>query len=644
MVVLLPDRNDAYRSLGERIAEDRDEELTYDVDALDFADPIRYVGSPHGLQESTIYTIQERSIERLQAAPDFAVITGRTLEEARELYLRGEVTGEDHALLLRRQVKDAPENLDSTSILSGDEATPQGFSEAVSDGLSSLTLATGARKIHAYLRDGLICGFPSEAENWEFPGRQPPCVSDGEMECTRPGDVVMGDRIRADQLFLNGCGEMLPEQPIAQQPIHLGQSLLANVRSFIGGLRVIHISPFQPALHYCLTRAGYTADERTYLLNRATEAAKVESYPYALFGDPDGAVSDPLSIDYHLERTVGDEEVTLELTDVRTPVVDVKIDADAFGPESDQYLVRLQEESEFDERLFYNAFLEGDQLRVLLYSWGQIEASELEVVVSTERFSTGRRADRVLENAEGLEHLGLFPSNASGQLDYARNNYKGIGHYREVANIEAGAYLKIRHRLEEVNNAVETIRDELVDDLLEFSSKRFLYNYGKKVYSDDVRPIHDCPYCGDNMWLKQVQDVYDLTNRGIGMCANCAYVFDAPVGDREIQFPTLIDDITELDHGETVRFDVEFANPFDRDITAVFAPNVIRQDRSNPAITPERVELSIEANEVGTAEFEIDSEKLDPYKHDGQCFVHTFVVTDELDVYVGIRNIQVYDT
>jgi hypothetical protein len=87
MAVIAPGNDDDFLNLAREIATDRDEPLVSEIESAPDG-PAVFVTAPNQLTEHDALTLQKRLHERGPTAGAFGIITGLTVDNARELYHR----------------------------------------------------------------------------------------------------------------------------------------------------------------------------------------------------------------------------------------------------------------------------------------------------------------------------------------------------------------------------------------------------------------------------------------------------------------------------------------------------------------------------------------------------------------------------
>jgi hypothetical protein len=299
---------------------------------------------------------------------------------------------------------------------------------------------TNGRSIHSFLTGGYICGIPTKVDPTLSDTQLPDCVSDGVADCPLSGDLIHADQLDVPFVFLNSCTRMVTGgytdmATDSDFPVHVGLNLLQTASSLIGTYRPIDGLPKENALHYNLLRAGYGPLERCYLLNRNAEACNLKSHPYVHFGHPARHVSDPLDQEYDVEYTVDKRSISLTATDIESPLIDVclPIPEGVSAPENRVVKNRTGKyESAF---LNYSLFVEDNRLRLLVYSWGRLEAERLDFDVEVPDRGKKRMIAESLDNLQNLRELTISDSKLGGQIENLKTSLVDSQIWRRISTL-----------------------------------------------------------------------------------------------------------------------------------------------------------------------------------------------------------------
>jgi hypothetical protein len=627
-----------YRSLAEEIAADRDEAAVSDFQFVDDG-PVLYVATPREIREETIVKLTERLQRKGPSEGAFGVITGYDVDSARSLYYRDRSSGGQHCVFSNFQDVDWHSADDDLSVLSGDDATVGELERLTESGLSSLSLLAEGRSIHLKATDGFICGFPSVERDFE--GRQPFCVDGDARDCPYPGELLPADELDPTHAFVDSCVSVLPGNDFESLPVHVGLRLLENVTTMIGTYRP-GVSVIQECvLNEALLRDGRSAAERCYLLNENSSALAMGELPYLVFGKPEVRVRDPKQSSYETDVSTGGSAVTLDLHDVRTSLVDVRIPGDSLPADADRFFVRNLADSRPETPLFFSAFRESDAVRVLIYAAERIEADHLrfEVATTPGKHADQRRiADRV-SNLRKLQRLNLTEDTLDGLLDEASTHLRSLPSDVEVETYDVDAYRKKSQRITQLNATLEKARDKLVSQLENRYLPLLHSDYEPSVVqTDSARASFDCPYCTRTPFTRTGTNVHG-DRRTQCTCPMCGFVFDVPGGtDDAIPYPQIRGDLVNVDADE-LSFEVRFRNTSDSPSAVTFYPWIGSEYddyRGSDHFEEKTRTKEIPPNEVGAATFTVDLSTFTPNE-----YMLTAFVIDEMELYHGIRKLIV---
>lgn len=640
MIILCNSEGGAYRDLAAEIAADHDAEVVDTVDEAGAA-PVLYVTEPTDVDEAVVLSLQQRLCEFGPDAGGFGIITGQTPSAARALYERGTGTGrtdagqrDEHAILLREETTDWFSYDDETTVLTGDDVTVADMESRFPD-LQSLSMLVHGRSIHFFLSDGLLCGFPRTRPE-SFDGPQPYCVSDdGDLDCPLEGELLHSDEIRVPHQFVDSCASMLPENDYEGLPVHVGMGLLEEATSLIGVYRQIDSIPQLSLLHYCLLRAGYTATERCYLLNRAAHAYDTAAYPYALFGYPETVAASTGEQSFDVAAVNGNHVI---LRDVDAHVVDVRLDLPVAGEE---LYVRNRTDALADAPLYAVAVPSGDEVRLLVYTWGRFELDELVLEVDAEPVRAAERSITVdaLQNAERLKPLNYLDSKAKGQLKSLRNRIEGIGDDVHAQRYDVNEYRNLEEQTSKLTDALERIEDRVLSKLgnrySTFLSDDYRADFRKTATDAADR---SCPNCGRRAFEKRMENASSVTRRVRDICPLCGVVADVPDLDGTPGRPRVDADLVPV-VGDDTEVDVTFRNRRDRPVRTTYYPWLgIDHDeyRGRDVFDPPSVTTRLESGEQRSVTFDLDVSELEPNEY----WVCGYVVGN-LNVYQGLRKMVV---
>lgn len=640
MVVVSLTSDAGYGDVAERIAADRGDELVTDLDALEPGDVAVVVSDPMAIAERTAMRLQHR-LDRLGPEEGaYAFVTGLTPEAALELYRRDPRDRERHAIVVRQEDRKRFSYDEDAAVYTRQTATVENLRDDLDAGLESLSTMVDARSIHGYLSDGYVCGVPTRHDVSDFEEPHPPCVSDGELDCPLDGELVRASEMDVDHVFMNSCMSMFPSNDENGLPVHVGLNLLERSASVIGGFRPLDGLVHQTVLHYDLLRAGYSAIERTYLLNQQADALNVEYQPFVLFGRPDHGVVDPSPTEYDATVRSTDDGAVVEVSDLDANVVDVSIPGDAL-PAAETAAVRNLEDDHEDAPIYYVTFREGDDLRLLVYTWGRIDVASLtfEVLPEHEEQAEYERIETALENAKSLREISLGDRSFKGQIKNLENHLAGFGPLLDRQRYEANAYRKTATRLGKARKHARRVRDE-IREMLEDRGPSFLSNdYGEDSIASDVWIAEEpCYACGRPVYVKEFRNSSGDTRRLRGNCPTCVNTYDVPrVGD-EIVHPKVEGDL-RFESGREGTVELRFRNPLDRRMDALYFFWLCSAEgdvRGSPVFTPDGVEVTLDPGEERAAEFEVRP----PEKLPEDDYTLYGYVLGNLQIFAGMQTVH----
>lgn len=620
MVVYTTDEG-GYLEVARAIADDRGERLSKEL-PTETDEQLLYVDSPSNVNDGTLLKLQQRLEARGPDRGAFGVVTGYTPESAAELYHDPGTRNDEHALLVQIPYKsfssdDFDNDADATALV-GDEATVENLQELRERDLASLAIQTHGWPIHLNLSDGYVCGVPETVSVEDYDEPHPYCITDGEKNCPFDEDVISAESLTASHMFIVSCGSMITNG-LSGLPVHVGMGLLDGANSLIGSYRAGASLPHEPILHYCLLREGYALSERCYLLNHNSHANGVMAYPYVPFGRPDAGIEPSSRRAPHHSLRRSSDGVLLNVSPAGHYVVDVSVPIETFEGEPERIYVRNTAPEERETPLYYVAFREGDEMRILVFTGAQMY-DELQLQLDgTPTESDRKRAYAAsLENTLENKNLGILSGKAKNQLDdlwYQMHNLP-----EEIASerYDADAHRWIRGEIAKLSSGVEAIRAELTATACE--GEYFQNYYRSRAIDDEVLVADDdCFQCGRDVFVKQISDGYS-TYRAIGHCPRCGQIYDVPTtdGKRDPPHPTVHGDLLCSD--ERMReIEVTFENPEPRPMDAVFALTLRHDgnatDDGDSYFEPATVQKTIPARESATASFSLDTELVADNQH-----------------------------
>lgn len=633
MVILQQSDSDEYRSLAESLATKRGERIVRSIEQIQNEESVLYVDPPTEISEQILFMLNSR--ENKIKVGGVSVITGRTPTAARELANRNETTDGKHSLIVRMTNKSMSCSDSDAILLQGDDLQAERVRDVCTSDLSSLSMLTNADDIHAYLNDGYVCGFPTSPEEFEFEGVQPHCVAGGKRECPLDGELLPAENVAAPFVFLNACSSPLANND-SGLPVNLGLALLSQATNLIAPYRLIVVHRYQVALHYALLRAGYTAAERVSLLNQSTTQANIESHPYVAFGLPEAALETSSAQSFDIEYTPNSTGYRIVATNVDAHVLDFTVPADVFADQQ-TYFLRTTANDDGTE-LFYTAFREGSRIRIVICSWGRLQTDRIAFDLAESSVLDDSPYVPDLDEATTRVDVGLISGKARGQLKNARNTIAGAADYREREPFLPTVHETITQRLQQAESSLQNAQKSLLETLRTRRTNLLYHEYDGKTYLDNVdRQANGCPYCDRDVFVKTLTDTYRRIDRTVGICPKCSYIFDAP-GRGDIEYPTLEGDFTPITYGETGEVELSFVNPRDRTVKviATVTPSVYSEE----VFTPTEESVEIEPQSSMSIPFHIDMSDMEDNR--GNCWLEGHVVTDDLQIYTGMRTMYIY--
>lgn len=637
MVVFTTDAGE-FRRVAERIADERGDRLTADLDdAIEASEPVLYVDAPGSMTERRLEALQGRLLERTPVGGAFGAVTGMTPESAASLY-RGDGSRDGTDALVSAALPDVTTD-EATTVLGGDRATAANLEELSADRLRSLSLHATGWPFHLNLADGYICGYPASGELGSFPGPDPFCAGEDGMECPVDGDLVFAEEIDAAHVFLVSCATVV-DNATTGRPVHVGLQMLEGVDSLIGAYRLGASLPHELLLHHSLLRSGYTLAERCYLLNRNSHANGIMYRPYVPFGRPDAAIESPYADDFEYAVEPG-APTRLRLADVDAYAVDLRLPL-AELPETDgRYYVRHRTPERLENPLKYAAFREGDDLRLVVYTGGPMRAERLDLDVAAERAAQPDRdvAFASAANARRNRSLNVVDSEVTDQVRGLWEQTRGVPEETGPEKYDADAHREVADAVAQLTGNADVIRDRLVE-LLDDGSY-LMYRYANRAVDDDVLRADDpCRNCDRPVYLKQVSDGHGAY-RSIGMCPRCGYRYDVPTepGDGSPRRPTVrVGDADDGEHPITVEFD----NATERyaDVTAFLSLRAIGTTGPDgrALFEPERVDTRAAPGATVSAAFTFRSDRI----YENQHILVAHVVAN-LEVYSAMEVVPTGD-
>lgn len=602
MVVVTEREDGPYADLAAELAGPEEACVTY-AEPLPEG-PVRYVCPPDELRESRLLALQRR-LDRLgPSRGGFGVFTGRSPSATRQLAERSPVTETGpHLVVLRREDRSIRSPDDDTTVLTRGEATVDNFRAALSTDPESISFMIDGRSIHTHLDDGYICGVPT-TETLSTDGYQPRCLDsyDGGDTCPRGGGVVHADRVGVAHLFLNSCTSLVPANSTAGLPVHVGMGLLSGATSVLAGYRPRKGSPEEVTLHRALLREGYTAAERAHLLNRVARSTGTETHAYAVFGDPTAGLASEPSPAPRVDWSADGHEVTLSAVDTHL------IDLDVGHLSETDLRVRVTSETHADWPLLYAVVEDGRTARLLVYSWGRIEADGLRLRV--EPADAGLRPiARAVGNFDELDQLGIVDGKARSQRQNLRQQLWSMTGTVTDSQMRVQAAGELRDRVDRLAEQLTALEDRILDRLAARGPGFLFDDYEERVRTEAFAVAErPCENCGRPVFRRRVTDLEGRVDRTLGFCPRCVNVFDVPTGlltDR----PRLDGSFDARDGRETTTVSLTVQNPAATPARVVWFPWLWSGDadhRGREVFSPRVVRDHVAPGETACEEFTVD--------------------------------------
>lgn len=629
------DRVSPYFELAEEIAADRGEEVVSDFQYVNEG-PVFYVASPDEIREGVVVDLVSRLVERGPEDGAFGIITGHTVESARDLYYRDQRTDGDHCVFSNLADLDWDSADENVQIYSGPGATAENLERSMADGLTSLSVFTEGRSMHLKITDGFVCGFPSL--DVDFDGRQPYCVADGEMDCPYDGSLIRADEVDASHVFVNSCVSVLPGNDYESIPVHVGLGLLERATTLVGTFRPGYALPQECLLNQALLRDGYTAAERCRVLNKNAKALSMEAIPYELFGRPGHSLGDGKRRGFEVDVEIEGRTADLEFRNVEANVLDVRIPDFGQFAVDDRFFLRTGLESSPDDPIFYSAFPDDGDARILVYSYETLSYDSLPVQVSPDPDWIRRQRDATakLDNLRALRKLGIVDSDVDEYLQDLANDARTLPSAVEEATYDADAFRHVAERNQKLDATLEKCEEQLISTLEGRYLPLLHSDYDDSVVYRQAEKTHlRCPYCQRETFGSTGESIDGGHARTQCTCAMCGFIFDQP-GDVAAltPYPQIEGDLLNVDQGP-VDFEISYRNDGDEPATVTFLPwlgTEFDEYRGTDFFDRKTRTKTIPPNEVGRAEFTIDFSSFTPNEY----MIAAFVL-DEMDVHQGIR-------
>lgn len=638
MVVYSTDQGN-YRSVAERIADERGEPLVSDLsEHLETTAPIIYVDPPEEVAETTLQTLQERLLNRGPNSGTFTAVTGLSADTVEGLYYGDGDHGRGDALVSESLPEIETES--ETTVLASERATVPELRTITTDRLRHLALHAPGWPIHVGLADGVICGYPNSHSPDSFVGSRPFCVSDEGIDCPLDEDLFFAEDVDASHVLFSSCAPVI-DNATTGSPVHVGLQLLEGADSLIGTYRLGASHPSEILLHYCLFRSGYSLVERCHLLNHNAKANDIMYLPYVPFGRPDAAIDTPVD-DAYTATVESTTPTRLRLEDVDAYTIDLRLQLADFSPTGDRYYVRHRTSDHLHDTLYYVAFQENDELRLLLYTGGRIRADRLELDVSPKRASARDRdvAFSSIENARRNRSLNIIDNEVVEQVRGLWQQTRTIPHKTFDERFDAEKHHEIDALVSQLTGNADVIRNRLVEKLRDGSY--VMDHYTNRAVDGEEFPSSDsCNNCGRPVYVKQATDEHG-TYRCFGLCPRCGFRFDVPTepGDDSPHRPTLrVEDSVEGPLPVTVTFDNE--NDSTADVTVFLSVRTVgnTNSRGKHLFSPERFDTRVKPGETVTAKFDFNADRV----YENQHFLIAHVIAN-LEVYSVIEIVQTRDS
>lgn len=608
-----------FEELAEEIASDRCDDLVSNLDAVPQDEPVLYVGSPSTLDDSTLLDLQQRLLEHGPKTAPFSVVTGLDVERARRLYRQQSDAKGEHVMLLHDNSEESIASDDDAAVYVDEEVSTRTVRELCEEKPISLNFNASAWPIHVNLSDGFICGFPESADFSEYDDPQPFCVDDGERDCplTSSENLVPAEELSASHLFFASCGSMI-DNVTTGIPVHVGLGVVDGAESLIGSYRPGPSLPHEAILHYSLLRAGYDLNERCYVLNQNANTQGIMGYPYVPFGRPHAGVA-PSPEPTHAVAASDGNAVRIE--DVDGHVVEFSVPADRVPGDGDRVYVRNAGERVTETPLYYLAFEEGDDVRILLYTGSRMRIDALDLELDTHPVDQPRReiAKAALENGDLYRRVEMLDRTGERQLTNLRKQLHNLQEPTSKEGRRVDAHRASSDHLDEIFGNVDALEAGLVEEMSDGYPER--YQYGPRAADDAVLVADfDCHGCGRDVFIKQVSLGSTGDARALGTCANCGYIFDVPTrpGDASPTYPVPTGDLWDSD--DRYRdLEVRFENPTDDHMQATFLPTLLRVGTEtrldDDVFEPGTVRVELEPGEETVVEFTVDTRTVKRMQH-----------------------------
>ena len=597
-----------FATVAERIATDRHESLVTDLaTATDSTEEIIYVEDPADISEQTLLTLQQRLLERTPTTGSFSIITGYTPEFAEELYFSKVDHNDEDLLLFANQSPTGVDDIDVTSLLEKDDVTAATLEKFSSEPLRSFAINANGRTIHISIADGFICGAPDSQSVQDYPGRQPFCVQDGKVDCPLSDNLVSAESINAAHIFLLSCSSTV-DNATSRLPILPSLGLLNGTDSLIGAYRVAPSWPYELLFHHSLLLSGYNLIDRCYLLNKNSHINGIMGYPYVAYGRPDARIDDPHHPQFDVEFHAG-EDLRVHLSEIDGYALDFLI-PEELVPTYDERLY-IRNDTDTDSRVYYLTLEEDDGVRVLLFTGGHIQLSDLDLTVSASRTQQIKRDISInsMRNTVQTEEMGFFGADTMERLPQIRKEIRNLPKQTESELFDSNRHKEIDQVMNVVHGQINAVRENLLSSLREHSDY-LMYEYASSASDDEVYASeYTCPTCTVRpMFIKQISGWSHENKRLFGTCPRCGFVLDVPTRGRDPAppFPLVTTDLgTDV---SDPKLTIEFENQQDVPVHATFQPLVLHMDNASTSFfDPDRRDTILSPGESHTAEFDVNA-------------------------------------
>lgn len=636
-MVVYSEQVSPYFELAEEIAADRGEKVISDFQYV-HEGPVFYVAAPSEIREDVVIKLISRLVEDGPMDGAFGIITGHTVESARNLYFRDQRTDGDHCVFSNLADLDWDSTDKNVTIFSGPDATSGNLERSMADGLTSLSVFTEGRSMHLKTADGFICGFPNLDLDIDFNGRQPYCVADGEMDCPYDGSLIPAHEVDVSHMFVNSCVSMLPGNDFESVPVHVGLGLLEQVTTLIGAFRPGYALSQECLLNQALLQDGYSAAERCRLLNKNAKALSMGAMPYELFGRPGHRLNNEKQRGFNVDIEIDGRTADLEFQNVNTNVLDVRVPNFGQFAVNNRFFLRTGLGSSPDVPIFYSAFSEDDDARILIYSYETLTYNSLPVQVSPDPDWIRRHRDVMeqIENLRALRRLDIVGNSFDEYLQDFANNVRTLPSAIEKATYDADAFRHIAERNHHLDSILEKCEEQLITTLEDRYLPLLHSDYDKSVVYRQAEKTHlRCPYCQRETFASTGKSVDGNHARTQCTCAMCGFIFDRPGDVASLTpYPQIKGNLLNVHQG-SIDFEISYRNDGDKPTSVTFLPwlgTEYDEYRGTEYFDRKTRTKTVPPKKVGHADFTIDFSSFMPNEY----MISAFVI-DEMAVYQGIR-------